>query len=225
MAGGPSQLDLFDHKPLLNETERPGPARARPHGPAAHRHDRQPGDAAAGRVDLQVRQARQERRDRQRTAAVDREDGRRAVLRQVVLHRGDQPRPGDHVLARPGTTSPAGRAWARGSATASAAPTRTCRRSSCSSRRTGIDQAAVRPAVGQRLPAERAPGRAVPLRRTPVLYLDNPAGRLARSAPQDASTGSPNCNARRPTTAATRRSPAASRSTRWPSACRRACPT
>ena len=37
--------------------------------------------------------------------------------------------------SRPGSSSRAGRAWARGSATASAARTRTCRRSSCCSRR------------------------------------------------------------------------------------------
>ena len=43
MAGGPSQLDLFDYKPLLNAAQRRGAAGLGPQGPAAHRHVGQPG--------------------------------------------------------------------------------------------------------------------------------------------------------------------------------------
>ena len=50
MSGGPSQLDLFDYKPLLEPDERPGPARVGPDGPAAHGDVGQPGDAADGRL-------------------------------------------------------------------------------------------------------------------------------------------------------------------------------
>ena len=53
------------------------------------------------------------------------------VLRPVDAHRGDQPRPGDHVLPdRLADRRPAEHR-ARGFTTASAARTRTCRRSSC----------------------------------------------------------------------------------------------
>ena len=50
MAGGPSQLELFDYKPLLQERNGEELPDSRPQGPAAHRHVRQPGVAAARRL-------------------------------------------------------------------------------------------------------------------------------------------------------------------------------
>ena len=44
MAGGPSQLETFDYKPLLNQRNGEGPAGVGPHGPAPDRYVRQPGD-------------------------------------------------------------------------------------------------------------------------------------------------------------------------------------
>ena len=48
MSGGPSHIDLFDHKPKLTELHRRGTARTRcRQRPADHRHDQRPGQAAA----------------------------------------------------------------------------------------------------------------------------------------------------------------------------------
>ena len=97
-SGGPSQLELFDYKPLLrtmNGEELPGVG---PHGPAPDRHDRVPEVVPAGRLAVRVRPARQERHVGQRAAAPHRADRRRALHRQIDAHRGDQPRPGGDVL-------------------------------------------------------------------------------------------------------------------------------
>ena len=47
MSGGPSQLDLFDDKPLLAPAQRRAAAGLGPRRPAAHRHERKPGGPAA----------------------------------------------------------------------------------------------------------------------------------------------------------------------------------
>ena len=131
MSGGPSQLDLFDYKPLLNQMngqDLPDSVRMgqRLTGMSANQ-----ATLAAGRLDLQVRPARP-------VAA----PGSASCLPQTakvaddlcfvksLLHRGDQPRPGDHVLPDRLAARRAGRAWARGSATAWGRRTRTCPRSS-----------------------------------------------------------------------------------------------
>ena len=83
-------------------------------------------------VDVQVRAARPVRARGSasccRTPAKIVDD---ICLIKIDAHRGDQPRPGDHVHPDRQRSSRAGRASARGSATAWAARTRTCRRSSC----------------------------------------------------------------------------------------------
>ena len=84
--------------------------------------------------------------------------------------------------------------------------------------------AALRAAVGQRLPAVAAPGRAVPQRQaTRCCTCSNPAGRRRTRAAARCSTAARAAAAcsraeRRP-----RDRRAASPSTRWPTACRRAC--
>ena len=131
MVGGPSQMDLFDYKPVMSEwydkdlpdsvrmgqrltTMTSGQARF-PIAPSKFKFAQH---GQCGHVG-------------QRAAAVDGEDGRRHVLHPQHAHRGDQPRAGHHATCRPATRSPAGRASARGRRTASARSTRTCRRSSC----------------------------------------------------------------------------------------------
>ena len=129
MSGGPSQLDLFDYKPLLEPDERPGPARVGPDGPAAHGDVGQPGDLADGRLDLQVRPARQVGRLGQRAVAAhgaasstsSASSTRCTPRRSTTTRRSPS--------SRPARRSPAGRRWGPGSATAWARPTRTCRRS------------------------------------------------------------------------------------------------
>ena len=86
-------------------------------------------------IAVQVRAARQVRHVGQRAAAAHREDRRRHHRHQDDEHRRDQSRSRRSRSSRPAPSSRAGRAWARGSATASAARTRTCRRSSCCCRR------------------------------------------------------------------------------------------
>ena len=110
--------------------ERPGAARVGADGPAAHGHDRGPEVVSRGRLAVQVRAARQVGHVGQRAAAAHGEDRRRAVLRQVDAHRGDQSRSGHHVL--PDRTQQAGPAErsAPGSRMGWAARTATCRRSS-----------------------------------------------------------------------------------------------
>ena len=166
--------------------ERPGPARVRPHGPAAHRHVGQPGDAAARRLDLQVRASTARSAPGQRPAAAHRAgsstscaSSSRCTPRRSTTTRRSR-------SSRPARRSPAGRSWARGSATASAARTRTCPRSSCSSPKDGPTSRST-PGSGAtascraRIRAcSSAPGK------DPVLYLENPDG-ISRCGPaQDA---------------------------------------
>ena len=96
-----------------------------------------------------------------------------------------------------GSSSRAGRAWARGSATASAARTRTCRRSSCCSRRPRRSPPISRCSrgsgpAGSCRPAIRASGSAAAAR--PVLYLDDPPGVDARPRGDRCSTPLPELN-------------------------------
>ncbi len=79
--------------------ERSGLARIGPHGPAAHGDVGQPGDVAHGRLDLQVRPAWPVGGLGQRAVAPHRRGCRRALPDHVALHRGHQPRPGDHILS------------------------------------------------------------------------------------------------------------------------------
>ena len=53
-AGGPSQLETWDYKPLLNEQQGQAAARFGATRSAAHRDVRQPGDPAPRRIDLSV---------------------------------------------------------------------------------------------------------------------------------------------------------------------------
>ena len=80
------------------QDERPGPARVGPDGAAAHVDVVEPGDVADGGLDLSFCTPRQVGCVDQRSPAVHRTRGRRALHHQLGLHRGDQSRPGDHLL-------------------------------------------------------------------------------------------------------------------------------
>ena len=120
MVGGPSQMDLFDYKPVMDEwydkdlpdsvrmgqrltTMTTGQARF-PIAPSKYKF------AQHGQCGMWVSEL---------LPWTD-EDGRRHVLHPQHAHRGDQPRAGHHATCRPATRSPAGRASARGRRTASA---------------------------------------------------------------------------------------------------------
>ena len=104
-------MDLFDHKPQLDEAARQGAARLGPQGPAAHRHDRRPGDASRSRRRIfKFAQHGQSGAVAQRAAAAHRRGSSTTSASSVDAHRGDQPRPGHHVLPDRHRSSPAGRA-------------------------------------------------------------------------------------------------------------------
>ena len=131
-----------------------------PPGAAAHRHVGQPGVAAARRVAVRVQPSRCQRHLGQRSAATHRQGRRRPLHRPLDVHGGHQPRSGDHVLPeriadrRPPEHGRVGALRARQRQRGSAGVRR--------ADHAGQGRpAAVRAAVGQRLPAERAPGRAV----------------------------------------------------------------
>ena len=98
MSGGPSQLDLFDYKPLLNELngqDLPASVRMgqRLTGMSANQ-----ATLPTGRLDLQVRTARAVGRLGQRAAAAHGAAWSMTSASSIAVHRGDQPRPGHHVL-------------------------------------------------------------------------------------------------------------------------------
>ena len=91
-SGGPSQLELFDYKPLLrkmNGEELPASVRMGQRLTGMTAFQRSFPDR---RLPVRVRAARQVRHVGQRAAAAHRQDRRRAVLRQVDAHRGHQSR-------------------------------------------------------------------------------------------------------------------------------------
>ena len=130
-SGAPSQMDLFDYKPRLHGSRQDRAAGFHPQGPAPDRHDlrRRPAFPVAPSI-FQFQQHGESGRLGQRADAAPGEGGRRSLLRQVDVHRGDQSRSGGHLLpdrlsaCRPAVAS------APGSPTAWAARTRICRRSS-----------------------------------------------------------------------------------------------
>ena len=226
MAGGPSQLDLFDYKPLLNQKngeELPDSVAA---GPAAHRHVGQPGVAAARR--LAASSSRSTARAARGSASCCRTPRRssttsassKSMYTEAINH---DPaitffQTGSQIAGRPSMG-----AWL--SLRPRQRRTRTCRRSSCWSSRGAGRPAALRAAVGQRLPAD-SQHQGVQFRRgkDPVLYLGNPDGVSPRRPRSDARPARASCT--RTQSETQRRSGdrrRASRSTRWRSACRRAC--
>ena len=226
-SGAPSQMDLFDYKPALAER----------HGedlPESIRMGQRLTAMTSGQktsrrpVDLQVRATRPERGLGQRTVAAHGEDRRRLCFLKSMHTEAINHDPAitffqtgcqlagaaEHGLVgrlRPGQRErrPAG---VRRDDLAAAEPDR---------------PAALRPAVGQRLPADAATrGSSSAAAGDPVLYLTNPPGVVDADPPADARRprrAQPACSTseiRR-----SRRSPRASRSTSWPSACRRRCPS
>ena len=149
------------------------------------------------------------------------------ALRQVDAHRGDQPRPGHHLhhdrqpaarpaeprlvaQLRPGQREqrPAG---VRRHDAALAGRHRRPRRSS--------------PRMwAQRLPAQQVPAASrSAAAATRCCTCPEPAGRRRRRPPRACSTRSASSTSGSSSSSATRRRRRASRSTRWPSACRPAC--
>ena len=187
-SGAPSQIDLFDYKPRLREwqaTELPDSVRR---GQRLTGMTSRPVELSHRRFQVQVRPARPERRLGQRAVAAHGSRRRSAVLRQVDVHRGHQPRSGDHVLpnrraigrpakhrllavVRPGHREPGPAGVRRPGLAGDRQPERS---------------AALRSPVGQRLSADEVSGRQVSqLGRSGAVSLE-PAGHRRCHAAADA---------------------------------------
>ncbi len=190
MHGGPSQLDLFDHKPGLAEAARPGTAGVGARGPAAHRHDERPEVAAGDR-----RRSSTSRSMAQCGAWVSEllphtaTDRGRAVHHPLDAHRGDQSRSRRSPICKPGISSRAGRASARGPATDWAARTADLPAFvvlHLARQRGAAGRSAVCAAVGLGLSAVEPSGRRVPQRRRSGAVSLESAGRRCGDAPRPA---------------------------------------
>ena len=203
------------------EAARPADPRVVHQGQAVrlHGHLHQGAAEAAGH-DAQVRPARRVGRLGLRVPAahspsvVDDIAVVRSVATDVV-----QPRPGEAVREHRLDRSSAGRAWGRGSPTASAASRTTCPASSCCSPARAGRAAA--PSLGQRVPADDLPGRAASARRrADPRTWPRPPGIDARPAAAGARRDPRPERASASTRPATPRSPRGSPPTRWPTGCR-----
>ena len=204
--------------------ERPAAARLRARRPAPHRHVGQPGVASA-------RPARSSSSRSTASPAPGSANCCRTPRRSpttsassIDVHRGDQPRPGDHVFPdrlpdrRPARARRVAQLRPRHRRTKNLPAfvvlvTPKPRPTSRSTRASG--------AAG--FLDSQLPGRAVPRGKDPVLYLSNPDG-VCRRPPRDARSArraQPASSSRRNSTPRSKR---ASPSTRWRSACRPACP-
>ncbi len=223
MAGGPSQMETFDYKPVLNQRNGEQlPDSVRQGQRLTGMSGNQSSLPLAG-SQFGFTQHGAQRHLGQRPAAAHRQDRRRALHRPLDVHRGDQSRSGDHVL-------PERIADRRASEHGRVAALRTRQRQRGPAGVRRVDHArqgrsaALLAAVGQRLPAVAASGRAVPQRARTGALSRQSRRRLAREPPPAAR--SPERAARARGRAARRyaRSTPASRSTRCRIACRRACP-
>ena len=226
MSGGPSQLDLFDYKPLLNEMNGQDLPDSVREGQRLTGMTGNQATLAAGRLDLQVRPARQVGRLGQRALAVHGEDRRRPVRHQVAVYTeainhdpaitffqtGSQlaGRPQHRRLAqlRPGhdEREPAGL------------------RRADHARRQRVDQPLYARLWGNGfLPSMHQGVQFRAGRRPGALPRQSRRASRAAGRPQDARPPAPSCTSCEYETLATRRSRPASPSTRWPSACRPAC--
>ena len=96
-SGAPSQIDLFDEKPLLGRPFRRGTSRVDPTGAAVDRHDRRAGDTSGRPLEVPFSQSWGVGTAHQRVAPAYRSGRGRPLPDPVDAHRRDQSRSGDHV--------------------------------------------------------------------------------------------------------------------------------
>ena len=131
-SGAPSQMDLFDYKPNLDEFRGADLPDSIRNGPAPDGHDLGAEKVPRRALDLQIQAVRQSP-DAWLSELLPHtaRDCRRHLLHQIAVHRSDQPRSGDHVFSDRLAIGGPAQLWLVGLATAWAARTRTCPRSSC----------------------------------------------------------------------------------------------
>ena len=171
MAGAPSQLDLFDYKPKLDSTDgQPMPGVVH-QGRAVRLHQ---GHAQAARLAATSSRSTGSPARRSRTLLPHLASVADDIAIVRSMHTDQFNHAPAQIFVNTGRRSSAGRAWARGSRTAWAARTRTCPASSCCiSGANGPDGGTS--LLGQRLPADGLPGRAVPLAGRSGALLCEPA--------------------------------------------------
>ena len=189
-----------------------------PGRPAPHRDVRLAVHLSGRPVEVRFVTARSVGRVGQRTASPHRRHCRPPHLHQDRQHRGNQPRPRRHHGAN---RLPLGRSTQHGfldflrPRRGNTGPSRVLRHDFEFRRR----PAALRPALGQRLPAQPLPRRQVPLVGRPVLYLSNPPG-FTGANPAPISMPWANSTAPPPRNSATPKSLRAPPNTRWRSGCK-----
>ena len=228
MAGGPSQIDLFDYKPKMGELVRQGPARVDPQGPAAHHHDLRPEAVPDRPVDVQVRAARPVAargsasccRTRRRWSTTSPSSRPSAPRRSTTTRPSPTSAPGNQLPGRPSLG-----AWlSYGLGTENEnLPAFVVLTATWTGRKDA--QAIYNRLWGARLPAQRSTRASRCARRaTRCSTCPIPPGvdRQTRRRMLDGlAPAQPAGSTRR---SAIRRPRPASRSTRWPSACRRSVP-
>ena len=197
-SGAPSQMDLFDPKPGLARLAGDRPARLDPDGPAADGHDLAAGPLSGRGQPVPVRPPRPERRglvasccrtprsvaddlcfiQSMHTEAINHDPA--VTFFQTGAQLAGRPSIGVLALLRPGQREPGPARLRRHDLARLGQPQRS---------------AALRPPLGQRLPADDVPGRQVPLGRRPGALPLESARALGRR-------------------------PGAGRSTTWPSSTR-----
>ena len=225
MVGGPSQMDLYDYKPVMNEwfdKDLPDSIRM---GQRLTTMTSRPDAVPDRAVEVQVRAARQVRHVGQRAAAVDGEDGRRHVLHPLMHTEAINHEPaitymqtGNQITGRP--CLGAWVSYGLGSLNENlptfvvlvAKPTNTEQVQAISARLWSSGY----------LPGEHA-GVSFRTAGDPILLHQQPAGRARRGPPQDARRPEGAQRDELSARSAIRRRTRASSSTNWPSACRPAC--
>ena len=97
MNGAPSQLELFDYKPKLEELPRPGPARVGAQGAADHDHDLGPEHGSRSRRRCSNSASTAERAPGSANCCRTPPRSSTTSPHQAREYRGDQSRPGLHV--------------------------------------------------------------------------------------------------------------------------------
>ena len=219
MSGGPSQLDLFDYKPLLNQMNgKDLPDSVRMGQRLTGMSSNQATLPLAGSLFKFARHGKSGAWVSELLPHTARVVDDLCFIRSR-LHRGDQPRPGDHLLPdrladrgaavdgglaelRPGLGQPEPAHVLRPDQPAAGRP------------------AALLAALGQRLPPLGPPGRPVPRRGRAGALPRQPAGSLLRRPAQDARPAPRAAPDGVRRDRSTRRSTPGSPSTRWPTGCR-----
>ena len=207
---------------------RPGPARVDPHGPAHHRHDLRAEDAAGRAVDVQVRTARQGRHMGQRAAAEHRDrspttspSSSRCTPRRSITTRPSRIiQTGSQQPGRPSLG--AWLSYGLGSLSKNL-PAFVVQISQGSGNKT--DQPIFSRLWGSGFLPSQHQGVRFRSGSDPGALSVEPARRRSRRPAEHARCRRRAEQARRPRRSAIRKSTRASRSTRWRSACRRACRT